>query len=71
MYSPKQLLSKEDLERELFNAYFKVLNRVNILIELNTDIEDCKVHQNALLIMREQLEMVKSEYYERKEGNLE
>jgi hypothetical protein len=66
MYIPKSLNSKDDLEAELFQIYFKLLNRVNILIELNNEIledENSKVQRDALLIMRERLEQVKSEYY--------
>jgi hypothetical protein len=66
MYIPKSLISKDDLETELFQIYFKLLSRVNILIELNEEIledENSKVQVDALLIMREKLELAKAEYY--------
>lgn len=66
MYIPKSLISKDELQTELFQIYFKLLNRVNVLIELNDEIledENSKVQRNALLIMREKLELAKAEYY--------
>jgi hypothetical protein len=67
MYIPKSLISTDELETELFQIYFKLLGRVNILIELNDEImedENSKVRLNALIIMREKLELVKAEYYD-------
>jgi hypothetical protein len=70
MYIPKNLITKDELEAELFQIYFKLLNRVNILIEINNDIKteipddkNSEVQYNALLIMREKLEQVKAEYH--------
>jgi hypothetical protein len=60
------LFSKDDLDTELFQIYFKLLNRVNILIELTDEIsedENSKVQHDALLIVRERLELAKAEYY--------
>jgi hypothetical protein len=67
MYIPKSLISTDELEMELFQIYFKLLGHVNILIELNDEImedENSKVRLNALIIMREKLELVKAEYHD-------
>jgi hypothetical protein len=66
MYIPKSLINKDDIEVELFQIYFKLLNRVNILIELNNELlvdENSNVQIDALLIMRERLELAKAEYH--------
>ena len=63
----KICLSKEDIETELFQSYFKVLNRINILMELivesNETNDSHDVQYSALMLMRERLEQAKAGYY--------
>jgi hypothetical protein len=63
----KIYLSKEDIEIELFQSYFRVLNRINILMELISDGDETTdshdVQYSALMLMRERLEQAKAGYY--------